>query len=335
MKIIKLYQNFFFRNSTVLLFFIIIVFSCVYGDFYNERENGNRDPLWLLAKIVMGIIPFFIAISVSNSFLVKNFLVTKNIKLFLPLFIGYWVFSHYLLSWYIETVVAGKLSILSTVSYVCNGTGIYFLHLWIMRNITQKSKDLMNAESELSFLKQQLNPHFLLNAMNNLYGESLSAPENVPERILNLSEMLRYQIEATKKDMVPLKEEIEFLKKYLEYYSFKDERLAISQNYTGDLNGIEIPPLFFLPLVENAIKFSAEMPEPTISLELNITNRNLIFEQKNNFLLHGSQVKGTGIGIKNLRRRLEVYGFKHELFCREEKELFTITMKIWELPINV
>jgi LytS/YehU family sensor histidine kinase len=211
----------------------------------------------------------------------------------------------------------------------------YFIHVVITKKIMDADKDIMNFKSELSFLKQQLNPHFLLNAMNNLYGEALSEPDKVPDRILNLSDLLRYQIEATKKDYVLVEEEIAFVKKYIEYYSFRNDRLNITQNFEGAFDEIEIPPLFFLPLVENAVKFSAETSEPFISLDLKVKLRNLTFTIKNNYLESGSRLSGTRIGIENLKRRLEVYRLRHNLSCEKEKNMFVVKLSIWHLPTAV
>jgi len=152
---------------------------------------------------------------------------------------------------------------------------------------------------------------------------------------LNLSDMLRYQIEATKKDYVLVDEELDFIKKYIDYYSFRNERLTITQNYEGTFDNIEIPPLFFLPLVENAVKFSAEMPEPFINVDLKVKCQNLSFTIKNNYLDSGSRLSSTGIGIENLKRRLEVYGLKHELSCKKEKNTFVVKLNIWHLPTAV
>lgn len=247
----------------------------------------------------------------------------------------YWTAFYYFMSWYFPFVDLGKFKTLPITSLVINGIVFYFLHLVIMKKISQTDKDIINFKSELSFLKQQLNPHFLLNAMNNLYGESLSEPDKVPDRILNLSDLLRYQIEATKKDFVLVGEEIDFIKKYMEYYMFQNERLVITQNYEGAFENYEIPPLFFLPLVENAVKFSAETPEPFIIIDLKLINQNLTFTLNNNFLESGSRLSSTGIGIENLKRRLEVYGLKHEFICKKENDIFTVKLSIWNLPIVV
>ncbi len=328
MKFFKIYQNFFLRNLIINALVLGIIFACVYDEFSVE----NLDWFYLFKKICLGYLPMYFGVLCSNIVLIKIFFFQKKYKIFALLFIIYWICFYFLLSRYFLYADLGRLKTLSIFSLVCNGTGIYFLHLWIVQKISQSNKDIINYESELSFLKQQLNPHFLLNAMNNLYGESLVAPERLPDRILNLSDMLRYQIEATKKDFVLLVEEVEFIKKYIEYYAFRNERLSITQDYEGQFEGIEISPLFFLPLVENAIKFSGETTAPFIILNIDVKGRNLSFSIKNNFLIEGSRLSGTGIGIENLKRRLEVYGLKHELKCNKEDDLFSIKLKIWDLP---
>ena len=88
-------------------------------------------------------------------------------------------------------------------------------------------------------------------------------------------------------------------------------------------------------MVENAVKFSAEKTEPFINIDLKVKHNSLSFTLKNNFLESGSRISGTGIGIENLKRRLEVYGLKHELSCRKEKNTFIVKLNIWHLPTAV
>lgn len=331
MKIIKIYQNFILRNLIINTIVLALIFVSV----YNEIKFDGHNWLYFLNKLSLGYFSIIIWITCFNLFIIKPFLFQKKYDIFFVLFFVYWVGFYFFMSWFFPIAGLGKFRTLSILSLVINGIAFYFVHIGITRKISQTDKDIINFKSELSFLKQQLNPHFLLNAMNNLYGESLTDPDKLPGRILNLSEMLRYQIEATKKDFVLLNEERAFIKKYLEYYSFCNERLVITQNCEGSFDGIEIPPLFFLPLVENAVKFSGETAAPFITADLKIKCQNLSFTLTNNFLETGSRLSSTGIGIENLKRRLEVYGLKHELSCEKEKDIFCIKMKIWNLPTVV
>lgn len=331
MKMLKIYQNFILRNLIVNALIYAIILACV----YDEIKLEGRSWSYILAKIATGYFSCIIWITVFNVFIIKPFLFQKKIKIFFTLLFVYWGAFYFFMNWFFPVAGLGDLKTLQILSLIINGTFFYFIHIVITKKVSDTNKDIMNFKSELSFLKQQLNPHFLLNAMNNLYGESLSDPDKVPDRILNLSDMLRYQIEATKKDYVFLNEEIDFIKKYIEYYTFRNERLVITQNFEGPVATIDIPPLFFLPLVENAVKFSAEMPEPFIHIDLKVKCQNLSFTIKNNYLDSGSRLSSTGIGIENLKRRLEVYGLKHELSCKKEKNTFIVKLNIWHLPTAV
>lgn len=331
MKILKIYQNFFLRNLIVNTFIILVIVACV----YDEIKLDGHDWDYIMSKIAVGYLPCIIWVTIFNVFIIRPFLFKKRLKVFFILFALYWTSFYFFMNWFFPLVGLGNFKTLQILSLIINGMFFYFIHVVITKKIMDADKDIMNFKSELSFLKQQLNPHFLLNAMNNLYGESLSDPDKLPDRILNLSDMLRYQIEATKKDYVFLEEEIAFIKKYIEYYTFQNERLEVTQHFEGDYDSIDIPPLFFLPLVENAVKFSGETPKPFINVDLKVKCNQLSFTLKNNYLESGSRLSSTGIGIENLKRRLEVYGLRHELNCKKEKNIFIVKLKIWHLPTAV
>lgn len=331
MTIAKIYQNFFLRNLIVNLLVYLVIVACV----YDEIKSGGYTCFYIFSKVAVGYFPCIVWVTIFNIFIIKPFLFRKKFKLFLFLLVVYWTCFYFFMTWFFPNVGLGDLKTLQIVSLIINGTFFYFMHIAITKKMSRDNKDIINFKSEVSFLKQQLNPHFLLNAMNNLYGEALAEPDKVPDRILNLSDLLRYQIEASKKDYVLMEEEIAFIKKYIEYYTFRNERLAVTQNFEGLHDLIEIPPLFFLPLVENAVKFSAETEAPFINLDLKIKNRNLTFTLKNSYLESGSRLSGTGIGIENLKRRLEVYCIKHDLSCKKDKNTFTVKLSIWHLPTAV
>ncbi|MFD1604051.1 sensor histidine kinase [Flavobacterium artemisiae] len=328
MTILKIYQNFFLRNLFINTLIYVIIIACV----YDEVKLGGHNWTYLLSMVAIGYFPCIVWITSFNVFIIKEVLFRKKVKLFFLLFLMYWTTFYFFMNWFFPLVGLGELKTLQILSLIVNGILFFFVHMVITKKISQTDKDIINFKSELSFLKQQLNPHFLLNAMNNLYGESLAEPDKLPDRILNLSDLLRYQLEATKKDFVFISEEISFIKKYIEYYTFRNERLAVTQNFEVEFEHLEIPPLLFFPLVENAVKFSAEMPEPFITADLKIKCRNLTFTLKNNCLESGSRLSSTGIGMENLKRRLKVYGLRHDLSCKKEKDTFIVKLSIWNLP---
>ncbi|MGL4584306.1 MAG: sensor histidine kinase [Flavobacterium sp.] len=230
-------------------------------------------------------------------------------------------------SWLIEIVNIVFLAFL--------GTGTYFIHLWLFNDITVREKRLISTVAELDFLKMQLNPHFLLNAMNNLYGEALTNPSETPERILQLSLLLRYQLEATKKEFVALYQEIEFINEYFNYYKFRTNDLIVDIKFEGEIDKYKLPPLLYFSLVENAIKFTLQTDSPYIKLRGKIQGNHLYFELENSCLPDELIQKGTGLGLLNLERRLEVSQLKYKFKKSKSKHHYKTTLELWELPTNV
>jgi LytS/YehU family sensor histidine kinase len=210
------------------------------------------------------------------------------------------------------------------------GSSIYFWNDWILNNVIKTQKKLLNKEAELNFLKQQLSPHFLLNSLNNLYGVSLSTPEIVSDKILELSDLLRYQVEATNKNNVPLSEEVKFVNDYLENAKYKSNKLIINLESKGEVLNENLPPLLFLPLIENAVKYSAECEQPIINAKWIFENNSICFDIENNFYMNSKIKSGTNIGLANLKRRLEILKQKYSFeIINTNPELYKTILKIW------
>jgi two-component system, LytTR family, sensor kinase len=215
-------------------------------------------------------------------------------------------------------------------------TGIYFLHTWVLNNIIKTKIDLLNREAEITFLKQQLSPHFLFNAINNLYGTALAEPEIITDKILELADLLRYQVESTTMSQVCVKEEMEFVENYLNYTNYKSNNLKMSNEVIGAIKPFKIPPLLFLPLLENAVKYSSETDEAIINILWRFEKNTLEFNIQNNYLSENSMINGTKVGIENLKKRLQLLDFRHELIIdTSQTNQYKIYLKLWGLVTNV
>lgn len=328
----KFYSNFWVRNVVVIILLISVFTFAVSVD----KRDLSLSEIW--EEVLPSIFIVYGCILISNLLLIKKYLITKRYNIFLPLMLCYWsaaiIGTAFLNmqkgdfdSWLIESVNIIFLAFL--------GTGTYFIHLWLLNDITVREKHLINTVAELDFLKMQLNPHFLLNAMNNLYGEALTNPSETPERILQLSLLLRYQLEATKKEFVTLYQEIEFLNEYFNYYKFRTNDLAVDVRFEGEIDKHKVPPLLYFSLVENAVKFALQTDSPYIKLKGKVQGNHLYFELENNCLPDELLQKGTGLGLINLERRLEVSQLKYKLKKNKSKYHYKTTLEIWELPTNV
>ncbi len=227
------------------------------------------------------------------------------------------------------------LEVISSIFTLFLGTAVYFLNYWVLENITKTKVQLLNKEAELDFLKQQLSPHFLFNAINNLYGTALASPEIIPDKILELSDLLRYQVESTTKQQVKIIEEMTFVQNYLNYITYKTNDLKIENETVGVVKSLSLPPLLFLPLLENSVKYSAETENAFIHISWHFEEKSLCFGVENSYLSVDSKINGTKIGLENLEKRLEILNLKYKIIINTDTpNVYKIELKLWELPSN-
>jgi two-component system, LytTR family, sensor kinase len=158
---------------------------------------------------------------------------------------------------------------------------------------------------ELAYLKSQINPHFLFNTMNNLYGLSLSEPEKTPDVILKISEMMRYMLYESNEERVPLTKEIEYLNSYIELEKIRYEgQTFVDFMVEGNTNNKLIAPLLLISFVENIFKHgNIQDIKNQVVISLKVEENQLIFKQKNTIAIREKDKMG-GLGLKNVERRL-------------------------------
>lgn len=190
--------------------------------------------------------------------------------------------------------------------------GIIWIILQLKSLMTLKNE---KAKTELLHLKSQVNPHFFFNTLNNLYGLVGSDAKKAQELILKLSDMMRYSIYEGEKDSVLLKEEVEYLKNYIELHKMRyRKKIDVKFNCQIEEN-TNVMPLLFIILLENAFKHGVENLRENAYVHINI----ITFENEIQFIIENNfdsseKNEQSGIGLKNLKRRLElVYQNKHTL----------------------
>ncbi|NQT63064.1 MAG: histidine kinase [Candidatus Marinimicrobia bacterium] len=194
----------------------------------------------------------------------------------------------------------------------------------------------LKAETDL--LKGQLHPHFLFNTLNNLYAQTLKKSDAAPEMILKLSSLLDYTLYQTRHPYVPLEKEIEGIEAYIELEKMRfGERLDLSFEINGSVDDKIIAPLIFMPLVENAFKHGIARHDNQgwIKISLKVMRDGCKFVVSNSVLETRKEVEydSQGIGLKNLRRRLQLqYVDQYEMDIQTETDAFIIslTLKNWE-----
>lgn len=214
--------------------------------------------------------------------------------------------------------------------------------LRIERDETERARleaELALREAELDRLKTQMQPHFLFNTLNNLYGLTLERSDDAPEVVLRISEMLDYVLYRCNEPLVPLQAEIEHLRTYLELERLRyGDRVSIGLRVDGELPAGRIAPLLLSPFVENSFKHGAAgtAAEAWVDVRVAADHGMLCFEVANSTArpsAHGAQE--SGIGLENVRRRLRLlYPDAHELAVDERPERYVVRLRVPIHPIE-
>lgn len=188
-------------------------------------------------------------------------------------------------------------------------------------------------ETEMKFLKSQINPHFLFNALNNIYSLAVLQSDQTAPNLLRLSAMLRYVLYDCNAPRVPLKKEIEYLRNFIDLSLLKDSRgLNVTVDIQDDHDDLMVAPMLFIPFVENAFKHSRieDLQKGWIHIELKVNNHHIHFHVRNS-VPESNYTKdaASGIGLENVRRRLELlYPNKHRLEVTRGEDFFDVTLEL-------
>lgn len=209
------------------------------------------------------------------------------------------------------------------------------------RNITHikslAKSDQARIDAELKALKAQINPHFLFNTLNMLYSDALEVNEDIADKILKLSDNLHYLIHEGQKKEILLDTEVQFIKNYLALQKSRmGNRVDIQFHIHIDDHSQRIPPLLFIPFIENAFKYSSmlEEKETPIVIHINSSKGIITLKVSNKFnekyrRNQKQEWKDSGIGIENVKQRVEIlFPSKHEISIIESGDQFLVNLII-------
>lgn len=222
-----------------------------------------------------------------------------------------------------------------------NFSGVMFLSVFfgaaikIARDSFERRQQ--EKEAELKLLKAQLNPHFLFNTLNNLYGLSVIKSDKLPDLMLKLSDLLRYSLYDTKELFVPLEKEIQYLENYISLERIRlEDQTNIQFNCKGKMEACSIAPMLLIVFVENAFKHLGTNKSniSKVLVDLHVDDEKLIFKCVNSIdevsLKEKDLEKGkSGIGLQNAKKRLGlIYPEKHQLKIEQTKENYSIELTL-------
>jgi LytS/YehU family sensor histidine kinase len=224
----------------------------------------------------------------------------------------------------------------------------FFTNLWLISMVVysyfayasesyKKIRELafQKTKAELVALKAQINPHFLFNVLNNLYGQAIV--EDSPKTasgIERLSRIMRHVVEETKTERSPIEKELKFVEDFIELQKMRipdRPNIQLSTEIFWDGEPANIAPLLVIPFIENAFKFGISVNnESFFDMRLRVENKILLFESRNSIVKKADKLEiGTGTGLENTRRRLDLYyPGRYSLITTSENEVFEVKMQV-------
>ncbi|RFZ81333.1 histidine kinase [Mucilaginibacter terrenus] len=244
-------------------------------------------------------------------------------------------FKHDVLMRMKDKVVIGFWSyftstIFTTLIFIFLSTVLKFTIDWFLNERVQRDLENQRLSAELSFLKSQINPHFLFNSLNSIYSLAYQKSDTTPEAILKLSEIMRYMLYECNDNKVDLAKELQYLQNYIDLQKIRfGNKAFINYEVNGEVTNQQIVPLLLISFIENAFKHGvANDPASPITLRINLTDGHLYFFVQNKKHSHNRDASG-GIGLINVRRRLDLlYPSKYNLEIRDEDDTYTCQLSL-------
>lgn len=217
------------------------------------------------------------------------------------------------------------------IFYLAFATTLHLSKQWYLQKELIRKIELEKLNTELEYLKAQINPHFLFNSLNTVFFQIDKQNTAARETLSKFSDMLRYQLYECNGKEIAIEKEIQYLKNYVELQKLrKDEHYDIQFTHSEELKNFTVSPLLLLPFIENAFKHVSNTSDRknTITIELKKSENQfqlIVFNTKDPKPISGNG----GIGLKNVQRRLELlYPNRHDLMITEQPETFRVQLTL-------
>ncbi|MCB9231294.1 MAG: histidine kinase [Bacteroidia bacterium] len=287
-----------------------------------------------------------------NFYLLNRFLFRNNVPVYFLLLLIAWFGVGVLRAWIeatlllkpligLEPLSAQHLSVIFLTSFLVLVVSSLarFIDEWYQKRMQAQELESAKLEADLRFLQSQVNPHFLFNVLNMIYTQAYTgSPETAPT-VMKLSNMMRYMLEATRKSRVNLQEELDYLRDFIAMQDLKKGRKQnVELKVNGQVEGIFIEPMLFIPFLENAFKHGNVSHEADgwVKGELKIEPGQLEFSMGNSLgKTNPMKDKTSGVGLENIKKRLELlYPGRHQLKLMKGETQFEAILKLNLSPVE-
>ncbi len=332
-----------------ILFWLLLMMT------FAVSEWGYRDTfadaiifelLYLPVRMIAVYLNFYVLIP---RYLYKNQIIKYSLLLTLVISINaifqrylifYWGYPVFFPDWMSPNAVPFKIDKITQIAViiatpVAFSIGIRVFSDWFKEKNKIKQLEKEKISTELKYLKSQVNPHFLFNTLNNIYGLAIEKSDKVPGLILRLSDLLSYSLYESSQQKLPVEKELKLIRDYvdIEMERYGNRVEVVWEIIDEEIKYLEIAPLLFFPLVENAFKHGVkeETGGAKIFIALKKEKENLFFQVKNTVPIgyQDSESKKAGIGLSNVRRRLNLtYPDSYQLKIEELDNWFCVRLKI-------
>ncbi|OSZ78891.1 hypothetical protein CAP35_11760 [Chitinophagaceae bacterium IBVUCB1] len=210
-------------------------------------------------------------------------------------------------------------------------TFIFSLVMSLYNELRKAKEEKLNTE--IAFLKAQINPHFLFNTLNSIYSLALTKSDKAAPAVVKLSSLMRYSISDSDKVKVPLSKELAYITNYIELQKLRlSSKVRLQYNVSGGGVLKEIAPFLLIPFVENAFKHGVNAEEDSvIDIAISIADDKLLMQTTNNKVyVQQDEEARTGLGINNTKQRLKLlYRDKHKLVIDNGDDCFKVQLEIY------
>lgn len=335
------------RNKVLTIILHCMVWLILFGMPYLLQSDQKENLVRVTAHTILPMFSYATIFYGNYFFLIRKYLFDKKLLWFIlinALLIGGLVWGMFEFRSYIfeellkeETRREGPprqffiyIDILASTVPVVFSIALKTTERWVRTETERKEAANIKLQSELQHLKYQLQPHFFFNSLNNIYSLVDISPEKAKETLHSLGKLMRYLLYDTETEKVLLQKEINFMIMYIELMKLRfSDKTQVHYSFPDDKNNISVAPLLFISLIENAFKHGISATQnSTISFTMNITDTSIQFISENrNFAKDEKDKSGSGIGIQNLEKRLQLlYPERHSFTKEVEGDMFRVVL---------